>query len=121
MTFEFISIENSGKLKSKNTLRVEINQFCVGLRDTVRNSYTFDKIYWVIYATHFFKSRGSVIRNLFLEYRTKHVNIFARRNVIFTLFATNEAKNILYRHISSFCSDPIYSKSIKKNHKSPIF
>ena len=28
LTFWFISIENSGKQKSKNTLRVEINQFC---------------------------------------------------------------------------------------------
>ena len=27
LTFWFISIENSGKQKSKNTLRVEINQF----------------------------------------------------------------------------------------------
>ena len=29
-TFWFISFENSGKQKSKNTLRVEINQFCDG-------------------------------------------------------------------------------------------
>ena len=27
LTFWFISIENGGKQKSKNTLRVEINQF----------------------------------------------------------------------------------------------
>ena len=30
LTFWFISIENSGKQKSKNTLRIEINQFCDG-------------------------------------------------------------------------------------------
>ena len=30
LTFWFISIENGGKQKSKNTLRVEINQFCDG-------------------------------------------------------------------------------------------
>ena len=28
LTFWFILIKNSGKQKSKNTLRVEINQFC---------------------------------------------------------------------------------------------
>ena len=33
------------------------------------------------YGTHFLKSRGSVIGNNFLEYRTKQGNIFARRNV----------------------------------------
>ena len=30
--------------KSKNTLRVEINQFCDGLRDIMRSSYAFDKL-----------------------------------------------------------------------------
>ena len=30
LTFWFISNENGGKQKSKNTLRVEINQFCAG-------------------------------------------------------------------------------------------
>ena len=30
LTFWFISIENGGKHKSKNRLRVEINQFCDG-------------------------------------------------------------------------------------------
>ena len=30
LTFWFISIENCGKQKNKNTLRVEINQFCDG-------------------------------------------------------------------------------------------
>ena len=30
LTFWLISIENGGKHKSKNTLRVEINQFCDG-------------------------------------------------------------------------------------------
>ena len=28
LTFWFTSIENDGKQKSKNTLRVEVNQFC---------------------------------------------------------------------------------------------
>ena len=30
LTFWFISIENGGKQKSKNTVRVEINQICDG-------------------------------------------------------------------------------------------
>ena len=44
LAFWFVSIENSGKQKSKNTLRVEINQFCDGKRDTIRSSYTIAKM-----------------------------------------------------------------------------
>ena len=44
LTFQFILIKNSGKQKSKNTLRVKINQFCDGKRDTMRNSYAIDKM-----------------------------------------------------------------------------
>ena len=44
------------------------------------------------YPTHFSKSRGSVIRNNFLEYRTKQAALFARRNDFHALFATNKAK-----------------------------
>ena len=47
--------------------------------------------------THFLKSRGSVIRNNFLEYRTKHATLFARRNEFYALFASNKAKHILSR------------------------
>ena len=43
------------------------------------------------YPTHFLKSRGSVIRNIFLEYRTKQATLFARRNDFYALFATNKA------------------------------
>ena len=32
-------------LKSKNTLRVKINQLCDGKRDTMRNSYAIDKMW----------------------------------------------------------------------------
>ena len=73
------------------------------------------------YPTHFLKSRGSVIRNNFLDYRTKLVILFARRNDLYALFATNKAKQILNRHFSCFCSDTIYSKSIKKNRKKSHF
>ena len=67
------------------------------------------------YPTHFLKSRGSVIRNTFLEYRTKQATLFAPRNVIYALFATIKAKHILNRHFSCSCSDTIHSKSIKEN------
>ena len=73
------------------------------------------------YPTHFLKSRGSVIRNNLLEYRTKQASFFARRNYFYALFATNKAKHILNRHFSCSCSDTIYSKRVKKNRKSPIF
>ena len=70
------------------------------------------------YPTHFLKSRGSVIRNNFLEYRTKQALLFARRNDFYALFATNKAKHILNRHFSCSCSDTIYSKSMKNRKKS---
>ena len=66
------------------------------------------------YPTHFLKSRGSVIRNNFPEYRTKQATLFARRNDCNALFDTNKAKHILNEHFSCSCSDIIYSKSIKK-------
>ena len=73
------------------------------------------------YPTHFFKSRGSVIRNNFLEYRTKQGTRLARRNDFYALFATNKAKHILNRHFLCSCSDTIFSKSIKKNRKKSTF
>ena len=76
----------------------------------------------LIYPTHFLKSRGSVIRNNFLEYRIKQATLgFARRNDFYAVFATNKAKHILNRHFSCSCSDTIYSKSIKKNRKKSHF
>ena len=41
--------------------------------------------------THFLKCKASVIRNNFLEYRTKQTTLFARRNDFYALFATNKA------------------------------
>ena len=63
------------------------------------------------YPTHLLKSRGGVIGNNFLEYRTKQAILFACRNDIYALFATNKAKHIPNRHFSCVCSDTIYSKS----------
>ena len=73
------------------------------------------------YPTHFFKSRGSVIMNNFLEYRTKQATLFAGRNDFYALFATNKAKHILNRHFSCSCGDTIYSKSIKNIRKKSYF
>ena len=49
------------------------------------------------YPTHFLKSRDSVIRNNFLEYRTNKATHFARRNDYYALLAINKAKHILFR------------------------
>ena len=73
------------------------------------------------YPTHFLKSRGSVIRNNFLEYRTAQAALFSRRNDFYALFATNKAKHILKRYFSCSCSDTIYSKSLKKNRNKSHF
>ena len=73
------------------------------------------------YPTHFLNSRGSVMRNNFLEYRTKQATLFARRNAFYALFATNKAKHILNRHFSCSCSDTIYRKKYKENSKKVPF
>ena len=49
------------------------------------------------YPTLFLKSRGSVIRINFLEYRTKQATLFARRNDFYALFA------IIKQNIYSIC------------------
>ena len=50
------------------------------------------------YPTHFLKSRGSIIKNNFLEYRTKQATPFAQRNDFNAMFARNKAKHVLDRH-----------------------
>ena len=73
------------------------------------------------YPTHFLKSRGSVVMNNFLGYRTEQATFFARRDDFYALFATNKAKHILNMHFSCFCSGTICSKSIKKSRKKSHF
>ena len=73
------------------------------------------------YPTHFLKSRGNVILNDFLEYRTYKVTHFAQRNNYYALLAINKAKHILNRLFSCSCSHTIYSESIKKNRKKSHF
>ena len=75
----------------------------------------------LIYPTHSLNSRGSVIRNNFLEYRTKKDTLFARLNAFHAFFAAKKAKHILNRLCSCSCSDTIYSKSIKKIGKKSHF
>ena len=67
------------------------------------------------YPTHFMKSRGSVIRNNFLEYRTNKATHFERRNDCYALLAINKANRILNRLFSCSCSDTTYGKILKKN------
>ena len=43
------------------------------------------------------ESRGSFIRNNFLEFKTKKAAHFARRNDFYALLAINKAKHILNR------------------------
>ena len=50
------------------------------------------------YPTHFLKIAGSGIGDNFLEHSFKQTNIFARRIVSQTFFATNKAKRIFNRH-----------------------
>ena len=73
------------------------------------------------YPTHFLKSRGSVIRNTFLEYIPNKATHFARLNDVYALFATNKAKHILNKHFSCSCSDTVYSKCIKTSRKKSHF
>ena len=61
----------------------------------MRGSNVIDKMYGARLPTHFLKSRGSVIRNNFLEYRTKHATLFAGRIDSYALFAIDKAKHIL--------------------------
>ena len=52
------------------------------------------------YPSRFLKSRGSVIRNIFLEYRTKEATFLRYEMIFYALLATNKAKHIalLNRH-----------------------
>ena len=51
------------------------------------------------YPTHFLKIAGSGISDNFIEHSLKQTNIFVRRIVSQTLFASNKAKRIFNRHI----------------------
>ena len=51
------------------------------------------------YPTHLLKITGSDIGDNFLEHSLKQTNIFVRRIVSQTLFATNKAKRIFNRQI----------------------
>ena len=66
------------------------------------------------YSTHFLKSRGSVIRITFLEYRTKQINIFARRNVFIHYSLQIKLNNYIY-FIGIF-RDPVVTQFIVKVH-----
>ena len=73
------------------------------------------------YPTHFLKNRVVLLGITFLNTELNKLYFFAQRKDLYALFATNKAILILNRHFSCSCSDTIYSKSINKNRKSPIF
>ena len=73
------------------------------------------------YPTHFLKSRGSGIRNNFLEYRTKKATLFARRNDSYALFFTNKAKHILNRHFRASVVTQFIVKVKRKIEKKSHF
>ena len=52
------------------------------------------KYAWLSYPTHFLKSRGSAIRNNFLEHRTNKATHFVQRNDCYALLAINKANFI---------------------------
>ena len=54
------------------------------------------------YPAHFLKSRDSVTKNNFLEYRTKQATLFARQNDFYALFATNKAKTFRAPVVTQF-------------------
>ena len=95
LTFWFISIENGGKQKGKNTLRVKNNQLCDGEKFLCHRQNMRG---WLSYPIFFLQSRGSVIRNIFIEYRTKQAT-FLRDEIIFM--------NWWNRYFSSSCSGTI--------------
>ena len=73
------------------------------------------------YPTHFLKSRGSVIRNNFLGYRTNKATHFARRNYCYALLAINKANHLHNRLFSYSCSAQFIVKVPRKIEISPIF
>ena len=50
------------------------------------------------YPTHFLKSRGSIIRIIFIKAELKKATTFARRKDYYALFATNKAKKKKQQH-----------------------
>ena len=73
------------------------------------------------YPTHFLKSRGSVIRNNFLYYKTEQATLFARRNDFYALFATNKAKIYSIGIFRAPVVTQFIVKVKRKIEKSPIF
>ena len=65
----------------------------------LENISSLMKFLGLSYPTHFLKIVGSDIGDNFLEHILKETNIFARRIVSQSLFATNKAKRIFNRHI----------------------
>ena len=73
------------------------------------------------YPNHFKRSRDSVIRNIFLEYRSKQINNLHGEMILY-IFDTNKAKHILHIGIVRVpVVTRLICKGIKKNHKKSHF
>ena len=73
------------------------------------------------YPTHFLKSKGSVIKDNFHEYRNKQATLSALRNDFMHCSLQIKQNNLFNRHFSCSCCDTILSKSIKKNQRTSHF
>ena len=78
------------------------------------------KCEWLSYPIHFLKSRGSVIRNNILEYRTKQATICARRNDFYALYATNKANIYSIGNFPAPVLTQFIVKVKRKSKKVPI-
>ena len=73
------------------------------------------------YPIHFLKSWGSVIRNNFLEYRSKQATLFARRNDFYAFFDTDKANIYSIGIFRAPVVTQFIEKVLRKIEKSSIF
>ena len=122
LTVWFISIENGGKQKSKNTLRVEINQFCDDQRDTMSSSYAIDKIRGVKLPHQLLEKVGVELLGIIFLNTELNKPHFLCDEMIFMHRSLQIKQNIFSKGLfSCVCSGIIYTKNIKKNRRKSHF
>ena len=92
LTFWLISIENSDKQESKNTMSVEISHYCGGQPDSMRHSYAFNKIWGVQLSIHFLR-RVVLLGIIFLDTELNKPTFLRDEMFFYWLFATSKAKH----------------------------
>ena len=110
LTFWFISIENGGKQKVKIPLERKSISFVMVKAITSEVLMPSTKYEGLSYPTHIFKSRGSVIRNNFLDYRNKQAT-FLCDEMIF-MHCLLQIKQNLYPQC--VCLSPVVTQFIVK-------